>query len=81
MKNKKRLIVNGILGLFLLMTHVACQTGVQNKVNDQLVPLPPHSVRLEGYLDDYIQLSIDNWNNGMHVCTWIPRKQHDYNNH
>ncbi|MDI9606437.1 MAG: glycoside hydrolase family 127 protein [Bacteroidota bacterium] len=64
MMNKKRLIVTGIVGLLILMTHVACQIGVQNKVNDLHVPLPPHSVRLEGYLDDYIQLSIDNWNKG-----------------
>lgn len=64
MMNKKRFTVTGIVGLLILMTHVACQTGVQNKVNDLHVPLPPHSVRLEGYLDDYIQLSIDNWNKG-----------------
>ena len=62
--DKNQLIVSGVLGLFLLMTHVTCQTGVQNKVDDLHVPLPPHSVRLEGYLDDYIQLSINNWNKG-----------------
>ncbi len=64
MMNKNRPILRGVLGLLLMMTHVACQTGVENKIKDKHDPLPPHSVHLEGYLDDYIQLSINSWNKG-----------------
>ncbi len=64
MTNNNRLILAGVLGLLFTFTHMACQTGVQSKVEDKHTPLAPHSVHLDGYLDDYIQLSIESWNKG-----------------
>ena len=34
------------------------------KVKDIFEPLPPNSIRLNGYLDDYINLSMEHWNKG-----------------
>jgi DUF1680 family protein len=37
----------------------------QVRVDDQLSPLPAHSIQFNGYLEDYIQNSILHWNKGV----------------
>ncbi len=62
--NIKQFLTLGLLVIFFTLTHEACHTVERNKIVDEQTPLPPHAIRLEGHLDDYIQLSIDSWNKG-----------------
>jgi hypothetical protein len=55
-----KLILTMVLSLLI-------QFGGQSQVKDQLYPLPANSVHLQGYLEDYIQNSLD-------ICTWLPTK-------
>jgi|AGTN01.3.fsa_nt_gi Uncharacterized protein conserved in bacteria len=62
-KNKRFYVIAVYVWLFCL-THGVGQTPVQNKIEDQHVPLAPNFIHLDGYLDDYIRLSINRWNKG-----------------
>lgn len=60
--------VNGVKRLFVcLACFVVCATQADDrtKVRDSLTPLPAHSIQLEGYLEDYIENSINHWNKGV----------------
>jgi DUF1680 family protein len=47
--------------LFLSALLLACGESNNMKVQDVFEPLPPQAVRLNGYLDNYIQTSQQNW--------------------
>ena len=51
--------------LLLLAFGFSVATFSQTKVKDQQVPLAPHSIQLNGFLDDDIQNSLNNWNKGV----------------
>jgi len=52
----------------------SCSTTDRIRVHDEFIPLPAGSVQLNGYLEGYIQHSINHWN-GKHVCTWLLKAQ------
>lgn len=43
----------------------SCQGDKMQKSPDVLEPLPPKSIQLNGYLDNYIENSIEHWNKGV----------------
>lgn len=51
--------------LFISLLFLACRSESKVKVSDQLTPLPANSVHFEGYLEDYIENSINHWNKGV----------------
>jgi uncharacterized protein len=52
--------------LFILpLVIFSCEESANVKVEDAFYPLPSGAVQLDGYLDEYIRLSINNWNKGV----------------
>lgn len=49
----------------LAIVFLAFKPETKLKVDDQFFPLPAHSIQLNGYLEDYIQNSINHWNKGV----------------
>ncbi len=60
MSNQKKLVV--LLGCLMLFS---CHTERRVKIQDQFTPLPANSIQLEGFLEVYIQNSINHWNKGV----------------
>ncbi|MDR1223987.1 MAG: hypothetical protein LBL07_14085 [Tannerella sp.] len=53
-----------IFAALIVCSVICCRKEGRLKVQDQLDPLPPAAVRLDGYLDRTIRLSMENWNKG-----------------
>lgn len=53
--------------LLIILCFAIYSCNAQNKVRvrDQFTPLPANSIHLNGYLEDYIQNSINHWNKGV----------------
>jgi hypothetical protein len=49
-------------GLLMLLMLSAVSAAGEQRVEDEITPLPPNAVHFHGYLEDYIQNSIAHWN-------------------
>ncbi|MDR2148278.1 MAG: glycoside hydrolase family 127 protein, partial [Tannerella sp.] len=49
---------------FPLVWLIFSASTLSAQVKDQLIPLPPNSIHLSGYLEEDIQKSMENWNKG-----------------
>ena len=58
--NKTKLVI--LLGFLFLGS---CHTTKRVKIQDKFTPLPANSIHLEGFLEGYIQNSINHWNKGV----------------
>ncbi len=54
-----------ILMLILCIGSLSFKSDNRIRVQDQFTPLPSGSIHLNGYLEDYIQNSINHWNKGV----------------
>lgn len=62
---KSDMIKKGLFVLLLLMWKwLSYGDGDLSKIHDVYEPLPPSSIHLNGYLDNYIKHSIEHWNKG-----------------
>jgi len=62
--NRKKSLFSLIPVALLLFLLASCQEDKWVVVEDQFEPLPAHSIKLEGYFENYIQNSISHWNKG-----------------
>lgn len=51
--------------LIVISGSLSCQQRDKIETHDKFEPLPPKAVQLQGYLNRYIHLSMENWNKGV----------------
>lgn len=53
-----------LLIFFVILGVISCKENRLEVQKEPMFPLQPNSIHLSGYLEDYIQLSIEKWNKG-----------------
>jgi DUF1680 family protein len=57
-------MIKKIISVFVVLCILSCKQD-DVKVKDVFEPLSPNSIHLNGFLDDYINLSMEHWNKGV----------------